>query len=107
MSDQSLARITALLPLRPVGDPVALAHWYIAGQDHEPGRGGEGCQECWDTLTGILGGAAQASPEDSDPIERTALELLELWYGLSSTRISIRVGPGLPSFDPRRLEQYR
>ena len=102
MSDESLARITALLPLRPSGDPVALADWYVAGQDHQPCRPGAGCPACFDTMTGIVGGAEP----DPDPIEREARDLLELWYGQGSTRIETRF-PGLPSRPDRsRLGRY-
>lgn len=100
-----MALIPLLLRERPDdGDPVRLAHWYIAGQGHHPCRPGSGCTECWSTLNGILDVAGQIPIEDfEDPVtEKAAQDLLELWYGSASTRIEVRF-PGLPAFDPGQV----
>lgn len=103
---KNLSHRAHLIPLhlreRPDdGDPARLAHWYIGGQAHWPCPPGSGCPECWSTLTGILEGAT-AMPDGgcADPVEQTALDLLELWYRQGSTFIEVRFGPRVPAFDP-------
>ena len=88
-------------------DSVRLAHWYVSGL-HQPCRPGTGCPTCWDTLSAILDVAEQIPIEDmEDPeTEKTAQDLLQIWYGQASTRIEVHFA-NLPSFDSRLVPSPR